>query len=104
MRKKHIEEMLKDSPKDSFLHFALAKELEKEKNLEEAVNEYEWIVDNDPEYVGVYYHLAHLAIDLEKDTTYIEKVFNEGITIAQSQNDLHAKAELQNAKLNWEIS
>ena len=96
--------MLKNAPKDSFLHFALAKEYEKENNYENAIKEYEWIVENDPQYVGVYYHLAHAAIEIEKDSEYILKVFDDGISISSEQKDLHAKAELQNAKLNWEIS
>lgn len=104
MRKKQIENMLKDSPNDSFLHFALAKEYEKEEAWEDAMREYEFIVQNDPEYVGVYYHLAHVAIELEKPSEYIQKVFDDGIAISTNQHDLHAKAELQNAKTNWELS
>lgn len=104
MRKTHILNMLKDSPNDSFLHFALAKEHEKEDDFEAAVEEYEWIVENDPAYVGVYYHLAHAAIEIEKEDRYIEKVFSQGIQTADKQSDQHAKAELQNAKMNWEIS
>ncbi len=103
MRKQHITNMLDESPQDSFLHFALAKEYEKEDNYEQAVSEYKWIVENDPEYVGVYYHLAHAAIELELESEYIESIFNNGISIAKGQNDQHAKAELQNAKMNWEI-
>lgn len=104
MRKKHIQEMLQESPNDSFLHFALAKEFEKEKDYDQAISEYEWIVSNDPEYVGVYYHLAHAAIEIEKEESYIIKIFEDGISVADNQRDLHAKAELQNAKINWEIS
>jgi len=103
MRKERIKAMLVESPNDSFLHFAMAKEWEKEEDFMAAVEEYEWIVTNDPQYVGVYYHLAHAAIELEKEDDYISKVFTDGIKMAQGQNDQHAKAELQNAKMNWEI-
>ena len=103
MRKERITSMLAESPNDSFLHFAMAKEWEKEENFEKAIAEYEWIVQNDPSYVGVYYHLAHAAIEMEMEENYIAKVFTDGINVALSQNDQHAKAELQNAKVNWEI-
>ncbi len=102
-RKDQIISMLKDEPTSSFLHFALAKEYEKLNDFEEAIKEYEWIRTHDQEYVGMYYHLAAAAIEMDKDEAYIEAVFKEGEAYAQKLGDQHAFAELQNAHMNWEI-
>lgn len=103
MRKQRIIEMLQESPLDSFLHFALAKEHEKEENWIDAIECYEWIRNHDENYVGLYYHLAAAAIEIEKDPTYITDVFLQGENIALKINDQHALAELKNSKMNWEM-
>lgn len=102
-RKKQILSMLKDAPSDSFLHFAMAKEHEKEENFEKAIEEYEWIRAHDKDYVGIYYHLAAAAIEIEREEEYIEAVFKEGEACAQRLGDQHALAELKNAHMNWDI-
>lgn len=98
-----IKDMLAESKNDSFLHFALAKEHEKEENFEAAILEYEWIRENDREYVGMYYHLGAAAIEDERDEDYIEQVYKEGEACAQKLNDQHALAELKNAYMNWDL-
>ena len=102
-RKENIKTMLKDDPKSSFLHFALAKEFENEDNFAEAINEYEWIRSNDADYVGMYYHLAAAAIEDEREEEFIETVFKEGKECATKLKDQHALAELQNSYVNWDL-
>lgn len=103
MRKDRIKEMLVESPNDSFLHFALAKEHEKEEDFEQAIEEYEFIMQADPKYVGLYYHLAAAAIEMDKDPDYIKAIYEKGIEIANDQKDQHSVAELKNAYVNWEM-
>lgn len=103
MRKNLILDMLKESPNDPFLHFALAKEYEKEEDWSQAVNSYKWIHKNQVDYVGMYYHLALALIELDSPAEEIKAIYEEGIKIATDQGDQHAKAELQNAFLNWEM-
>ena len=103
MRKESILSLLKESPNDSFLHFALAKEFEKEADFKKAIQEYEWIRENDPAYVGLYYHLAAAAIELDQDENYISAVFRQGVEVAMKLNDHHALGELKNAQVNWEM-
>jgi len=95
--------MLKEDPSSSFLHFAIAKEHEKEDNFELAIRSYEWIRTNDKDYVGMDYHLAAAAIEMEEDEEYIESVFLEGEACAQRLGDQHALSELKNAHMNWDI-
>lgn len=102
-RKAQILEMLADNPKDSFLLFALAKEHEKEDNWENAIEEYEKIAENDPEYLGRYFHHAAALIEIEGEESEIKEIYRQGIELANDTQDHHAKAELQNAFMNWEM-
>lgn len=103
MRLNMIQDMLEESPEDTFLHFALAKEYEKMGEHNKALIPYEWIRENDPDYVGMYYHLAAVAIELDKPAEYIVKAFEEGVACANKLGDHHALAELKNAYMNWEM-
>lgn len=95
--------MLSEDPDNSFLHFAIAKEYEKLDQLDTALQKYEYLLSHDPNYVGLYYHHAKLLEELGEDETALE-IYGKGIAIAKAQNDLHALSELQNAKMNLEIS
>ena len=53
-------QFLKSAPNDSFLIFAIAKEHESQNQLNEALERYLELYDKDPEYIGLYYHLAKL--------------------------------------------
>ena len=97
-----LKEMLADDPKDSFLCFAIAKEHEKLGNLEEALEMYLVLKGNDPEYVGLYYHLGQLYEILEQHENAL-KVYDEGIQIAKKQSDFHALSELNGVKTNLEM-
>jgi len=55
-----LQAFLKESPKDSFITFAIAKEHEKANDLVQAEAYYRSIEQNEPEYVGMYYHLGKL--------------------------------------------
>jgi tetratricopeptide (TPR) repeat protein len=94
-----LENMLVDSPSDSFLLFAIAKEHEKSQNTSEALKIYSKLKEIDPDYVGLYYHFGKL---LEKETQIEQAIviYNEGIFIAKKINNQHAWSELAAAKMN----
>ncbi|RMF01354.1 MAG: tetratricopeptide repeat protein [Bacteroidetes bacterium] len=88
-----------DSPEDSFLLFAIAKEYEKLGQLEEALSKYLELKKIDPNYIGLYYHLGKLyeargAAQMAWDT------YSEGIRVARQVGDQHALNELATARLN----
>ena len=87
---------LEKEPGDSFLRHALGLEYVKLGKDEEAKAAFETVVNNDPGYVGTYYHLAKL---LEKmgDSGGAMKIYEQGITIAKTAGDNHARNELQMA-------
>lgn len=94
--------LLRDDPNDLFVLFAIAKEYEKSGNVDKAREFYEKVLASDKEYIGVYYHLAHLYSEYgEIDQAY--KIYDAGIDIANKISDTHALGELQNAKKNLEM-
>ena len=93
-----IKSFLADSPKDSFLTFALAKEHEKLGDKKQALKQYLKIVENDPNYVGTYYHLGKLYEQLEEYATAFQ-TYKEGMKITRAVGDQHAFSELAGAKL-----
>ena len=96
-----IRQFLQDSPNDSFLRYALAQELQKQGDVEEAKEAYLWLTDNQPSYVATYYHLGKLLIAQgEKEAAFAW--FNLGIEHAKAAKELHALSELQSAKLELE--
>ncbi len=93
-----LKSMLKDSPNDSFLLFAIAKEYEGLENIQAALDFFLQLKKENPKYVGLYYHLGKLYEKNEE----IEKAFftyKEGIQIAREAGDDHAVSELAGAKL-----
>lgn len=91
-----LKQYLEADPKDSFLLFAIAKEYEKMANEPVALEYYLKIKTDDPEYIGLYYHLGKLyeRIDKIEDAraTYLE-----GIELAKERRDFHAASELNGA-------
>ena len=88
---------------DSFVLFALAKEYEALGNVKDAISHYEKLKQIDPEYTGLYYHLAAIYADDGNAEKAMEN-YDEGIIVATQQGDLHAKSELMNARQNFLIS
>ncbi len=91
--------MLKNSPNDSFLNFAVAKEYEGSNDDKNAFKFYLQLVENDSNYVGTYYHLGKLY-EKSEDFEKAFSTYKEGMKVAKSQNDQHAFNELAEAKLN----
>lgn len=95
-------EMLDDSHPDAFLLFAIAKEYEGMEMKQESLQYYLQLKTHHPDYVGLYYHLAALYIQLNNQDEAL-RTYEEGITLATRLSDFHARAELLNARQNMEI-
>lgn len=97
-RLEQLQSLLADSPQDSFLLFAVAKEFESQGNDEQARAHYEQLRRADPDYIGLYYHLGKL-LERQSDLAGAVAVYRDGIDRARSAGDLHAMSELAGAKL-----
>lgn len=92
---------LQESPEDPFLWFALAKEYEKLEQWEKALQQFDRLQREYPEYIGTYYHYGKLL----EATGKAEKaglIFQEGIQQARQEGDQHALRELQAAFQEWQ--
>jgi Tfp pilus assembly protein PilF len=93
---------IKEHPDDSFYKFSLALEMLKVGETNKAKVLFQNIVENDPQYVGVYYHLGKLYVELQQNEKAL-RTYTKGIEVAEQQNDEHSKMELQSAKLDLEM-
>ncbi len=101
-RIERLKELLKQSPSDGFILFALAKEYEKLNLVEDSIQLLSDLIAEQPDYIGAYYHLAAMLKQQEELDKALE-VYEKGVEMAKKVGDQHALSELQNAKLNLEI-
>lgn len=87
---------LKESPRDSFLHHALALEYVKDGNEEEARRYFERNLNEDAGYVATYYHLGKL-LERTGDQQQAIATYEKGMEVAKAAKDMHSYNELQGA-------
>ncbi|MBL0071405.1 MAG: tetratricopeptide repeat protein [Bacteroidetes bacterium] len=88
---------LAEDPSDSFSRYALALELIKLSNLEEAMNHMIFINQNDPSYLPNYYHYGKLLEQSGRKSEALA-IYQEGETVARIQKNAHTLNELTNAR------
>ncbi len=91
-----LREFLDADPEDSFSRFALALEYLKGGDIKTAQSYFEYIRDNDPGYVGVYYHLG-LLYQESGELVKAQKTFVTGISAAREAREYRAASELEQA-------
>lgn len=97
-----LKAFLKADPKDEFSLYALSQEYMKQGDYKEAIHFFLQLKSLNPDYVGLYYHLAKAYNALEQADDALA-TYDEGIMIAKKLGDHHALSELQNARMNLEI-
>ena len=97
-----LAEAVKNDPDNSFSKFALALELLKTEQIKQARFLFEHIVINDPDYVGVYYHLGKLYQEIDENKLALQ-TYKAGVTIAEKLRNDHAKKELMAALAELEL-
>lgn len=99
VNKKRLKELaarVRKDPRDSFSKFALALELIKIDEVNKALTLFESVYKQDPEYLGVYYHLGKLYEHFGRFTD-AEQMYQKGIALAENKGEAHAKSELMEA-------
>jgi len=91
-----IKEMMATNPRDSFLCHALALEYIKLGSETDARKLFESILENEPGYIGSYYHLAKL-LERIGETEMAIKVYEKGMEEAKKAGDNHSLSELRSA-------
>ncbi len=91
-----LQEYLKANPKDNFLRHALALEYIKIDDDKAAKDLFLSILQDSPDYVGSYYHLAKL-LERVGETTLAIEWYEKGMIEAKKAKDNHSYNELQAA-------
>ena len=93
---KKLAGLVKLNPEDSFSKFALALELMKQNEVSKARVLFESVLAQDPEYLGVYYHLGKLyeRINLDKKAV---SIYQDGVKVARKQGNQRTESELKDA-------
>lgn len=94
-------QFLESSPGDSFLSFAVAKEYESAGDEERALEYYQRLTEQDPDYVGAYYHLGKLY-ERRRQYEKARQTYERGMEAAKRAGDRHALSELAGARLALE--
>ena len=79
---------------DPFIRYAIATEYRKSGQYEEALQFYRGLIEQDPDYVGTYYHYGKLL----EETAHLQDaidIYEKGMQVARQQNNMHAYGELQ---------
>jgi len=87
-------EFLQNEPEDEFLLYALATEYLRLNETDKALQYYENLVNNHPDYIGTYYHLGKLYEALNRKADAISS-YEKGMEVAKKKRDNHAFSELQ---------
>jgi len=87
-------EFIKNEPNDEFLKYALATEYLRLNQVDKALEYYENLVNNHPQYSGTYYHLGKLYEALNRKDDAV-KTYEKGMEITKAKRDNHAFSELQ---------
>lgn len=93
---KRLAAFLKKNPEDSFTKFALALELLKLDEVSKARVLFESVLQQDPDYLGVYYHLGKLYEHTGRLQDASE-LYRTGIELAARQGDERTRLELADA-------
>lgn len=95
-RIEQLKEFLKDKPKDCFLRHALALELVKAGEQNQAKDIFKTILGEFPDYIASYYPLGKLLEQMDLSDEALV-VYEQGINQAQKAGDQHTVSELRSA-------
>ncbi len=91
-----LEEMLRESPNDAFVQYAIAVEYAAQNQTQEAIQRIEQLISKQPDYLGAYYKLGKLYEETNQPDKALD-VFKRGATLAQHQGNKKTLGELNEA-------
>lgn len=92
-RRDQLEEMLKSSPDDPFLHYALALDDVSAGNADAGIARLENLIGFAPDYVAAYFQLGQLYADAGRTEDARDRL-TRGIAVAEKVGDAHAAGEM----------
>ncbi len=93
-RLERLRALLKEEPRDVFLHYAIALELRSRHDLPAAMMQFYELLDIDPGNIPGHYQMALVYDELGRSGDAIQTARN-GLALAADQRDLKAMSELR---------
>lgn len=93
-RREKLEVLLRDSPDDSFLRYALAMECSSGGDDAAAVTALDRLLADDPHYVAAYFQLGQILVRTG-ETLRARQTLARGIEAARRAGDTHAEGEMR---------
>jgi Tfp pilus assembly protein PilF len=95
-RLKALKAALENDPEDSFSRYALGLEYLSASMFEESRAGFEELITRDPNYLAAYYQLGKVY-ESSGEFDLARRIYEKGIYVAASQNEMHTKTELEEA-------
>ncbi len=92
-RREKIEAMLADEPRDTFLRYSLAMELEKEGDHDASLAKFNELTRDQPPYVPAFFMAAQQLAKLDR-INEARSYLRDGIETARTQGNAHAAGEM----------
>jgi len=92
-RREKIEALLVEEPRDTFLRYSLAMELQKEGDGEASLRGFHDLMQDEPPHVPAFFMAAKLYAQLGRPAD-ARRVLREGIEQSRAQGDQHAANEM----------
>jgi cytochrome c-type biogenesis protein CcmH/NrfG len=92
-RREQLEEMLAESPEDTFLRYALAMELKSAEEYDACIKLFQELMKDVPPHVPAFF-MAGQALAADDRVEEAQAVLTTGIEQAQAQGDTHAAGEM----------
>jgi tetratricopeptide (TPR) repeat protein len=93
-RREKLQEFVAANPKDAFARYGLATECASSGDHDAAIEHFQRLLADHPDYVGGYFHYGQLLAKLVR-TEEAKRVLSAGITVAQKVGDQHAASQMQ---------
>lgn len=89
-----LKEILALDPKSSFARYGIAMELVKRGEIAAALDEFDTLIANDPDYTAGYFMAAQTLTKAERNPEAVERL-KAGIACAARTGNRHALSEMQ---------
>lgn len=100
-RLEYLLQLHQEQPNDPFLVYGIALEYKKMESNETPIY-FDLLMNSFPDYLATYYQAAEYFAEKGLVDKALE-IYDKGITLATSLNEMKTLAELKNAKQNLEI-
>lgn len=92
-RREQLEQMLADSPEDTFLRYALAMELKSAEEHDASLELFEGLINETPPHVPAFFMASQVLVADDRTEEACE-MLRAGIEQATVQGDMHAAGEM----------